>query len=103
MQITVTDTHGKSHILAFEEGDNLMQLLTDQGFDEVLALCGGSCSCATCHVHIIAGTTEYPAEANEIDLLELADNYDEALSRLSCQLQLSYMNDGMSVQLVSTS
>ena len=103
MQITVIDKSGQSHTLAFEEGDNLMQLLSEKGFDEIQALCGGSCSCATCHVHINSDAGFYPAETNEIDLLELVDNYDVALSRLSCQLELSNENDGMSVQLVSVS
>ena len=103
MQITVLDSVGQNHILDFEEGDNLMQLLTEKGFDEVQALCGGSCSCATCHVHIKPSPTLFAAESYEIDLLELADNYDDTLSRLSCQIILTYEHDGLNVQLVGAS
>ena len=33
-------------------GRTVMEVIRDNGFDELLALCGGCCSCATCHVHI---------------------------------------------------
>jgi 2Fe-2S ferredoxin len=29
-----------------------MEVLRDHGFDDLLALCGGCCSCATCHVFV---------------------------------------------------
>jgi len=29
-----------------------METICDNGFDELLALCGGGCSCATCHVYV---------------------------------------------------
>jgi len=102
MQITVLSPDGQSHTHPFEEGDNLMQLLSEHGYEEIQALCGGSCSCATCHVHIEPSSLVYAAEAYEIDLLELADNFNQELSRLSCQIVLSYENDGMQVQLVAS-
>ena len=102
MQITVVDSNGERQTHAFEEGDNLMQLLTEKGHDEVQALCGGSCSCATCHVHIEPSAVIFAAEENEIDLLELADHYDKKLSRLSCQIELGVDCDGLLVQLLET-
>ena len=103
MQFIVLDLDGQSHTHPFEEGDNLMQLLTEYGYEEIRALCGGGCSCATCHVHIVSSPPIYPAEGNEVDMLELVDGYDESLSRLSCQVVLDYQNDGMRVQLVASS
>jgi 2Fe-2S ferredoxin len=31
---------------------SLMLALRDGGFEEILALCGGCCSCGTCHVYV---------------------------------------------------
>jgi 2Fe-2S ferredoxin len=33
-------------------GRTVMEVIRDAGFDELLALCGGCCSCATCHVYV---------------------------------------------------
>lgn len=33
-------------------GLSVMEVIRDNGVDELLALCGGCLSCATCHVHI---------------------------------------------------
>ena len=35
-----------------DAGLSVMEVIRDGGIDEVLALCGGCCSCATCHVHV---------------------------------------------------
>lgn len=77
-----------------------MDALRDGGFDEVLALCGGCCSCATCHVHVEKewlGSLP-PLSCDEDDLLESSDHRDE-LSRLSCQIQLTPALDGIAVRI----
>ncbi|HQQ07933.1 MAG TPA: 2Fe-2S iron-sulfur cluster-binding protein, partial [Novosphingobium sp.] len=65
-----------------------------------LALCGGCCSCATCHVHIDgAFADKVPAMSeDENDLLDSTDHRD-ANSRLSCQIPLTDALDGMRVTL----
>jgi len=97
--ITVIDTQGVSKEVALVENLSLMELLRDAGYDEILAMCGGSCSCATCHVHI-SGAELPPVEEDEEMLLESAENYDEAKSRLSCQVQMVQPYEGMVVNLV---
>src|SRR3546814_15081114 len=72
------------------EGDTsrtVMENIRDAGFDELLALCGGCCSCATCHVHVEAGNGDaIPAMSeDENDLLDSTSDRDEN-SRLSCQI-----------------
>ena len=78
-----------------------MEALQDAGFEEILAMCGGSCSCATCHVHIAADQMDRlpPMEETELDLLELADNYQPGRSRLSCQVPLTEAHEGLAVTL----
>ena len=51
-QITVVNQEGEESSVDAAEGRTLMEVIRDNGFDELLALCGGCCSCATCHVHI---------------------------------------------------
>jgi 2Fe-2S ferredoxin len=77
-------------------GINLMEALRDSGIDDLLALCGGCCSCATCHVMIESEhAAGIPApSADENDLLE-SSSHREASSRLACQIPLADALDGM--------
>ena len=67
-----------------------MEAIRDAGLSELLALCGGACSCATCHVyinsHAMAGLA--PLSSDEDGLLE-GSGYRKDNSRLSCQIRLS--------------
>ena len=85
-----------------EAGDGLtvMEAIRDNGFDELLALCGGCCSCATCHVHVDpAFADRLPAMSeDENDLLDSSD-HRVATSRLSCQLPLTAALDGLKVTI----
>ena len=104
-KISVTDSNGVQHSLDYNPPQNLMELLRDADFEEIAALCGGNCSCATCHLHLDkpeADNAQFtPADEIEVDLLDLADNFDVKRSRLSCQLQLEDRHDGLNVTLLS--
>ncbi len=101
-EILVTDSTGKQQALAIDEGLSLMEHLRDAGFDEVPAMCGGCCACATCHVHIEKAVGEIPPiEENEELLLEAADGYQADKSRLSCQIELDASHDGLEVSLIA--
>lgn len=100
-QIHVTDTAGETKTIQIEEGKTLMELLRDHDFEEVVAMCGGCCSCATCHVHITKPMEQLSeVEEDEAMLLEMAENYNPELSRLSCQIELDEQLDGLAVQIV---
>ena len=45
--IFVTTRAGEEHRLPLKPGLSLMETIRDGGLDELLALCGGCCSCAT--------------------------------------------------------
>jgi 2Fe-2S ferredoxin len=75
----------------------LMQTITDAGIGELLALCGGVCSCATCHVYVESDLPMLPAtSADEDGLLDGAEQR-KPNSRLSCQIRMSDDYDGMRV------
>ena len=82
------------------DGLTVMEAIRDNGFDELLALCGGCCSCATCHVHVDpAFKDRLPAMSeDEDDLLESSDHRDEN-SRLGCQMPFTADLDGLRVTI----
>jgi len=88
------------HDIDSENGVSVMQLARQSNFPGILAECGGLCSCATCHVHIAPEWIErLPAmEDLERDTLEFAEHVDE-YSRLSCQIQVTDVLDGLVVHV----
>jgi 2Fe-2S ferredoxin len=87
--IRLVQRNGEATIVAARAGMSMLELCRDAGIDELDALCGGNCSCATCHVQLDAGGYAlFPApEIDEADLLDGCD-HRTAHSRLACQLIL---------------
>ncbi len=82
-------------------GDSLMKAAVDANVTGIEADCGGSLTCATCHVMIDApwsGLLPAPVP-DELDMLDFAASPVVAQSRLSCQIRLSAELDGMVVRL----
>ncbi len=99
--IKVTNADQQVREITLQTDISLMELLREEGYDEITAMCGGCCSCATCHVHITQGVAQLaPVEEDEEFLLEDADDYNESLSRLSCQVILNNSHAGLHVQLL---
>jgi ferredoxin, 2Fe-2S len=99
-QLVIIDRAGNEKSVDAGAGLTVMEAIRDNGIDELLALCGGCCSCATCHVHVDADWLgKLPAMSeDENDLLESSDHRNEA-SRLSCQIQLTDALDGLKVTI----
>ena len=99
-KLIVTTREGETSEIEVENGLTVMEAIRDNGFDELLALCGGCCSCATCHVHIDPAFAEHlPAMSeDEDDLLESSDHRD-ANSRLGCQIPFTGDLDGLKVTI----
>ncbi|QJB70025.1 2Fe-2S iron-sulfur cluster-binding protein [Parasphingorhabdus halotolerans] len=98
--IHVTGRDGEEKAVTVDSGMSAMEAIRDNGFDELLALCGGCCSCATCHVHVAEDwKAKLPAMSeDEDDLLESSDHRNE-FSRLSCQIELSDDMDGLKLRI----
>lgn len=99
ISVNVTDLDGERHEIRASAGDVLMEVLREQEWG-VAALCGGMCSCATCHVYLDEPWTDrFPEkQSDEEELLELMEDY-RPNSRLSCQLRLEDAHDGLSLVL----
>ncbi len=98
--LIVVDRKGQEKAVSGDAGLSVMEVIRDNGFDELLALCGGSCSCATCHVYVDDAWTAKvggPHE-DEADLLDSSD-HRKTQSRLSCQIQFSDELDGLKVEI----
>ena len=99
-KLIVVTREGEETVIEAETGLSVMEVIRDNGFDELLALCGGCCSCATCHVHVDPALMNVlPAmSADENDLLDSSSHRD-AYSRLSCQIPFSDALDGLKVKI----
>jgi 2Fe-2S ferredoxin len=96
--IYVTDREGKEHVLEAENGLTLMEPLREID-DGIEALCGGMCSCATCHVYIDTQWSPKLSDRgdDELELLEDTECFQGEASRLSCQITITGELDGLRV------
>lgn len=99
IRLNVVDRGGGEHEVETAPEGSLMETLRELDYG-VSAICGGMCSCATCHVYIAPEWLEKLPErqSDEGDLLaELQFRQDN--SRLSCQIQLRPEHDGLRLTL----
>ncbi|MGB8364448.1 MAG: 2Fe-2S iron-sulfur cluster-binding protein [Rhizomicrobium sp.] len=99
-KLIVTTRKGKTHTLDAATGMSVMEVIRDAGIDEMLALCAGVCSCATCHVHVDPALAETlpPMSEDESDLLE-GSSHRDARSRLACQIRMKDSLSGLRVTI----
>lgn len=99
-QIKLVLRDGSQLDVAGREGEHLMKIIRDGGGYELMALCGGGCSCATCHVYIDERfSAELPPVASEENDLLDCSGHRKANSRLSCQVPFHARLDGMRVEI----
>jgi len=99
-KLVVVTRDGEESVFDADPGLSVMEVIRDNGVDELLALCGGCCSCATCHVYVdpaFAGILPQMSD-DENDLLDSSDHRNER-SRLSCQLPMTAELDGLTVTI----
>ena len=99
-KLVVVNRAGEEKTVEADAGLSVMEAIRDNGFDELLALCGGCCSCATCHITVDPALADkLPAMSeDENDLLDSSDHRNET-SRLSCQVQITGDLDGLRVTI----
>ena len=101
-KLIVVTREGEERELEAEVGLSVMEIARDGGLDEILALCGGCCSCATCHVHVDPDWFGQlpPMSEDENDLLDSSSDRNDT-SRLSCQIQFTSALDGLKVTVAA--
>jgi 2Fe-2S ferredoxin len=87
--------------LEVDVGTSLMQAALAHGLDGIVAECGGSAMCATCHVFVDEGDLGRLPEMgpDEDEMLDGTAVPREPNSRLSCQLVMTPELDGIVVRL----
>jgi 2Fe-2S ferredoxin len=82
-------------------GLSIMRVAQDSGIEGIVGECGGSCSCATCHVYIDAEHAQKlpPVSAVEEEMLECVAAERRPGSRLGCQIDVTRDLDGLIVHI----
>ena len=97
--MVIVDRDGVEHRVAGKTGVSLMETLREMDYG-VAAICGGMCSCATCHVYIDdSWTGRLPAaQGDDLELLQELGGR-RPTSRLSCQVEFTPALDGLRVTI----
>lgn len=99
MHITVIDDKGQERTLEAQPGMKALEAIQD-GRMPILAQCGGSCACATCHVYVDPSWTDKLPEPSEDESAMLDGAFDVTRdSRLACQIELTEEMDGLKLTL----
>jgi 2Fe-2S ferredoxin len=101
--LRVIDRAGREHEVEGKTGLKVMETLRELDYG-VAAICGGTCSCATCHIYVDAEwQRRLPAPiSDERELLaELAHTQEN--SRLSCQIEFTTELAGLRITTLRTS
>lgn len=85
-------------------GESIMQVAVKNGVKGIVAECGGSCACATCHVFIEDSMLKQIAQMTDLedDMLDGAASDRLPNSRLSCQIKMTTDLDGVRVTIAPT-
>ncbi|MDD3287703.1 MAG: 2Fe-2S iron-sulfur cluster-binding protein [Alphaproteobacteria bacterium] len=103
MHIFCTDMEGKTHELEATDEWTLMEIIREGGVP-ILAQCGGSCACASCHIYVDPEWKSKMPEPSEeeVGMLDGAFEVTEN-SRLACQIFFNKDMDGLKVSLAAGS
>ena len=99
-ELNVITRDGAQQTINASAETSVMEAIRDSGFDELLALCGGCCSCATCHVYVDPAFAQSlpPVTDDESDLLDGSPHHND-YSRLSCQVMMTEALSGLTVTI----
>lgn len=97
MKATWKLADGREITLDVAAGTSLMEAATARGIPGIIGECGGSMSCATCHVVVDPAWSDRagPPSAFEEDMLDITEAGRQPTSRLSCQIRMTAELDGI--------
>jgi 2Fe-2S ferredoxin len=98
-KITYIEHDGTKHTVEAELGATVMEVALANSVPGIVAECGGSCTCATCLIHVDPAWSERTGQRSgeEEDMLDFAFEV-KPTSRLSCQIKVTEDLDGLIVQ-----
>ena len=101
IRLNVIDREGKKTAIDIEEGTTIRDAIEEKLSPDNYGVCGGNCSCGTCHVHVIPGDFGklQAAEEDEISTLKESAIKPTAHSRLGCQIELKKEHNNITVTI----
>jgi ferredoxin, 2Fe-2S len=99
IDVTFVEENGNVIQAQVETDQTLMEAGKAKGVAGILADCGGSCACATCHVYVEEGWYEKVGAPDDVEaeMLDMVSDVRRDNSRLSCQIKLTEKLDGLKV------
>lgn len=98
--ISVVSANGEKRELDVTVGVSIMRTVLNNGIDGLIAECGGTMSCATCHVYVApAWADRVPAPSEDERMMVECVIEPRDTSRLSCQLVYSDDLDGLEIEI----
>lgn len=103
-KVTYIEFNGTAHEIDLAVGSSLVEGAVQNDIPGIVAECGGSCMCSTCHVYVDENfANKLPEKEEEEDeMLEEAAAEVKDNSRLSCQLRMTAEMDGIIVRMPET-
>jgi 2Fe-2S ferredoxin len=100
-KVTFVKPTGDELSFDVNDGTSVMQAAVSNGVTEIVAECGGTLACATCHVYVAENFLDKlsPVSSDEEEMLDYTAADREPGSRLSCQLAMGPELDGIVVRL----
>ena len=99
LKVTFVQIDGVEKVVEVSPGETLMEAGRNAGVDGILGDCGGSCSCATCHVYVDAQWRDKVGAPDEVEAstLDMGSSGAREDSRLCCQVIMRGELDGLRV------
>lgn len=100
-KVTYIEFNGTAHEIDLPVGSSLVEGAVQNDIPGIVAECGGSCMCSTCHVYVDEAFADNlpKKEEEEEEMLEEAVAEIKETSRLSCQLRMTQEMDGIVVRM----
>jgi ferredoxin, 2Fe-2S len=101
-RVTISTRDGLAQTFDCIDGDSLMENIRRAGLLELAALCGGNCSCGTCHLHVDAEWfARLPKMSEDENFLLDISSHRGTTSRLACQVTVSSAMEGLTAKIAA--
>ena len=101
IRLNVIDREGKKTAIDIEEGTTIRDAIEEKLSPDNYGVCGGSCVCGTCNVHVAPSDFEKlkAADEAETETLKEAAIKPTTHSRLGCQIELKKEYNNITVTI----
>ena len=101
IHLNVINREGKKTAIDIEEGTTIRDAIEEKLSPDNYGVCGGSCICGTCQVHVTPGDFEKlkAVEEDETSTLEESAIKPTKYSRLGCQIKLQKEYNNITVTI----